>query len=592
MTSPLSNWNVNAREFTPSTTALSSPALTPIAKLRVEAPVFVPQLSLKAEIRDLIHQAGIAGVPVKELPNRYFEKHSRPIDFSSSPYSDLSVLLASLEDVALVDSVPVKSLGEAMQAAGFHVSPESFPEREPVDAKKNFASETELGVDSEKIALLTTYMNFVPDLAKFKNSILDVAYNFALKNGTHPGLALSLFAAEWDRYHSVRGLPADLRSLRERFGVVKLMPFLQAVPELDVVGTHPEVRVRIKDGIPGRAIAPSPRRRTPASTPDTSVLTTSNVRNISLSSELFGEPSVESLNPSLSPESQTRAVLEQMLQSTQAQILEILSHVPSDPLSAATAIEKMNELQVLVNALKAALAVLPTPVAKKQPISIESALFPPSTTGSRTTLNLESMLMSSHPSQPPSPVSAAASAAPQVGPLLADLSRILFAQVIQQQQSTAPHVQAETSAALEKTLAEIISAASSPPASPVSGFVPTVGDSLVSGQLIIPNSLPSSPIPMAASTPVTDDAATMHQLLKGLMTALPPSLVLPVPAAAIPETDLDMKIYGKSFLLGIRAAMAEAGDFKTPPAEIAGLCCKQVLRTIPPHKASKTTVLE
>jgi hypothetical protein len=592
MTSPL--WNVNAREFTPSTTALSSPAVSPIAKLRVEAPVFVPLMSLKGEVRELIQNAGIAGIPIKDLPQRFLEKHDRILDLSSSPYSDLSVLVASISDVVVVDSETErpKSLSEAMQTAGFLVQQPlegDMPMSPPLENSSD--PEVPLGVDADKVAMMGLYANFEEDLSHFKESILDVAYNFALKNGTHPGLALSLFAAEWDRYHSVRGIPADLRSLRERFGVVKLMPFLQAVPELDVVGTHPEVRVRIKDGMAGRCIAPSPKRRSPASSPDNSLIT-SSVRNISLSSELFGESLVD--QPPITPETQTRTVLEQMLQSTQAQILEILSHVPADPLAAAAAIEKMNELQVLVNALKAALAVLPTPVAKKRPISIESALFGggpnasteiPSSTASRRTLNLESMLMDASSS----PVTAAASsAAPQVGPLLADLSRILFAQVIQQQQATAPEVAAETNAALEKTLAELVSAASSPPTSPVS-FIGgrSEMDNLVTGQLIIPNSLPSSPIALAtAPTPVIDDAATMHQLLKGLMSALPPSVVIPAPVCAVPETHVETQRYAKDFLLGVRAAMMEAGELRAPPPEIAGLCCKQVLRTIPPHKTA------
>jgi hypothetical protein len=219
--------------------------------------------------------------------------------------------------------------------------------------------------------------------------------------------------------------------------------------------------------------------------------------------------------------------------------------VPSDPIAAAAAIEKMNELQVLVNALKAALAVLPEPKAQKRAISIESALFgsspqrPASTT---TTLNLESMLSSDNAgsvvgSVPPSPMSAAASAAPQVGPLLADLSRILFAQVIQQQQPTAAAAAAETTAALERTLAELVSAASSPPASPCcsAGNI-GVSESVVAGQLIIPNSLPSSPILAIEKTMTpsvtTEDAVTMHQLLKGLMNVLPP------PGLAAPITEI------------------------------------------------------
>ena len=539
---------------------------------------------------------------VKDVARKYFEKFDKAMDMSACPYSDLSVLIGSMDDVFLSEDLDndVKSLAEAMEAAGFYVAPESFNIPAVVESSPTDDGSILIGVDATKTAKMMMYNNYVEDIKQFKESILDVAYNFALKNGTHPGLALSLFAAEWDRYHSARGIPADLRSLRERFGVVKLMPFLQSIPDLDVVGTHPEVRVRIKDGMPSRPIAPSPRRKmTPssswyASTPNTSthegysgfgsgsgglrnlsLVSELGGRSISLNSELFGEPTAAE---ELHPEAQTRTVLEQMLNSTQAQILDILSHVPADPLSAAAAIEKMNELQVLVNALKAALAVLPSPPAavKKTPISIESALFGPSSVASsskRTTINLESMLDDGPPvSQPPTPVTAASSTAPQVGPLLSDLSRILFAQVIQQQHSTAPELAAETNAALERTLAEIISAASSPPCSPVSGVITM--DSVVSGQLVIPNSLPSSPIEMATSPMLVDDAATMHQLLKGLMSALPPP----------PELDNQPLTYHREFMLSVRKSMAENGLLSIPPREIAGLCCRQVLRTVPHHK--------
>lgn len=592
MTSPL--WNVNAREFTPST-ALSSPALSPACKLRVEAPIFVPLSSLKSEVHQVIQSAGVSGIRVRDIPKAFLKKFGVALDLSSSPFSDLSLLVSSLSDVSLTeDKGDVRNLADAMQVAGFNVAPESFPEDDnAVVSPSGSEEETMLGLDSEKTAKISIFDNFVEDLKKFKNSILDVTYNFALKNGTHPGLALSLFAAEWERYHSVRGIPADLRALRERFGVVKLMPFLQAIPELDVVGTHPEVRVRIKDGFVGRQIQSSPRRKgtvtTPSSwysSPDISTHegSTAGPRNISLTSELFGESTLTTTTP----ETQTRTVLEQMLASTQSQILSILSQVPSDPLSAAGAIEKMNELQVLVNALKAALAVLPETKIPKRPISIESALFGPTPPAPKaTTLNLESMLADSFvagSSAPPSPITAASSAAPQVGPLLADLSRILFAQVIQQQQPTALDAAAETTAALERTLAELVSAASSPPASPGSSLVM---ESVVAGKLIIPPySLPSSPImPERAPTPsvTNEDAATMHQLLKGLMSALPPPGLAPV--APIHLTQVSRRVYGKEFLMSVRRQME--GQLEAPPAEIAGLTCRQVLRV--PHKQPRVT---
>jgi hypothetical protein len=525
-----------------------------------------------------------------------------------------------------------------MHAAGFNILESTaeaagFPEAR--DGMEN-TCQVDLGPDACKIAKHSLYVNFVEDLAQFRQSIVDVVNNFSIKNGSvhHSGLALSLFAAEWDRFHSVRGLAADLKSLRDRFCVVKLMPFLQSIPELDVVGSHPEVRVRIRSGIVCQSVPPSPRRKTfpsPSASPDTSTFDGNSVgggpRNISLNSELFGTDDSVSLSrphspaPSLSEESQTRVVLEQMLSSTQSQIFGILSKVPSDPLSAASAIDQMNQLQVLVNALKAALAVLPSPSAIKKPISIEDAIFGGQDDSSlslkktKTTLSLDSLLSSPPDSCPPSPLSAAASTAPGVGNLLADLSRILFAQVIQQQQVTSETTVRETGAALERTLAEIVSAASSPPTSPVSQACALDCSALVSGQLIIPQSLPTSPIPMALNSSSTTPSHTnlnlsdalggdaeenMHNLLKGLMSALPPpglgvqtdlvveKKVAPfkrLPIRPMIHTDVVRKIFAKDFLLSVKV---NAGDsLLEPPAELRGLSCKQMLRTLPSHKARK-----
>ena len=588
-------WNVHAREFTPST-AQSSPVA-----LRLDAPEFVPisaGAGLKAQITELVTEAGIAGLRVSALPGAFRTKYEVPLDLSTSPFSDLSVLVRSVDGLYLdeAEGLP-KSLSEAMAQAGFLVAPEDSATKLEAGIEEDDSS-LPLGADADKTVRLCIFNHFVHDLSEFRQSIVDVIHNFYLKNGgTHvplSGLALSLFAAEWDRYHTVRGISADLKTLRDRFGVVKLMPFLQAIPELDVVGTHPEVRVRIRPGVICRSVPSSPRLRkptswtTPTATPNSSThdgfSTGGGPRNISLSSELFGEPSsVPSTPASLSaPEAQTRAVLEQMLASTQSQILGILSQVPSDPLAAAAAIEKMNELQVLVNALKAALAVLPPPSAKK-PLSIETELF--AKPQSAVTLNLDEML---------SPHSAAAAAAPAVGPLLSDLSRILFAQVIQQQQPTAPETAAETSAALERTLHELVSAASSPPASPVNeSSLLFASPGLVQGNLLIPKSLPTSPIPVHEVRESADDAATMHQLLRGLMGAMaPPGLEAAppkqtpnrfVPAKELKKTDTAERVYSKAFLLALRERMT---DLESPPVELVGLSCRHVLRA-PPVKAPR-----
>lgn len=48
-------------------------------------------------------------------------------------------------------------------------------------------------------------------------------------------------------FHGKHGL----KEMRERFGVMKLMPFLHSIKELDIVGTHPEVTLLCR----GRASA-------------------------------------------------------------------------------------------------------------------------------------------------------------------------------------------------------------------------------------------------------------------------------------------------------------------------------------------------
>ena len=559
-------WNLNAREFTP---------------LNVKAPEFVPTGSfVPAQIGALIAESGLGGILVDSIPNRYFEKFGIPLDLTSLAFGDLSTLVYSLSEAGMVAIVSKndigtkypKDLAQAMVMAGF--TPLAVEEAaEVVETKAENPATVEIGFLADSIVVDQDLTLFVEDLSLFKNGIVQVVYNFCLKNGAlgasskPSGLALSLFAAEWDRFHMVRddGV-CSLKQLRDKFGAAKLMPFLQAIPELDVVGIHPEVRVRVRSthAPPGFVASPKNLYHSPdISTNDenSSFAATrppsTGPRNISLSSELF--PSA----------TQTRVVLEQLMGETQTQILALLSHVPLDPLAAAQTVEKINQLQVLINALKAALAVMP--------IETDDLNVSTSTTG-RQKISLSSML--SFPdepprvSPPPTPLSAAAAAGENVGPLLADLSRILFTQVLQQQKShIAPQeMVADTNAQLERTLADIVSAASSPPTSP--NNISSVG----SGRLIIPRSLPTSPILMAApnsnqSTPQTmretlnlsnalREPDAMEQLLRGMMA--PPGL----PSR---KSDVAEKIYGKELLLNIRKSM----DLVSVPKELAGLSCKQ-----------------
>ena len=557
--------NRDAKEFVPGKSTF----------LRPEAPEFVPatitttstsRTLADEELINLINSASIKGIKICDIPKKYREMFGRPIDMTSVSASDISVwvrqlsLCGSLATNGIEMLTPAKgqsapqSITEAMKLAGFNVVVVSPPpaddqklthvdEKPPPmminDEDDENDNNSIIGDFGDFFVRSVIFENFVADLVVFRETIIDVVGNFCSRCETPStaGLALSLFAAEWDRYHSVRQVFTDFKLLRDRFGATKLMPFLQAIPELEVVGTHPEVRVRIRPGFAWDCsrIIPSPRSRTvtPLSTPHNGTTT------ISLSSELFG-PSASAVGNNRSsllsssspvastPETQTRLILEQMMGRTQSQILEILKKVPSDPIEAANAITKINELQVLVNAIKAALAVLPqsappTPSVNRTTISIDSLINSPQRQQQRQLLSLDTMLdlppidgtmagaapiISSPPS---SPMTAAAGAGSNVGTLLSDLSRILFAQVIQQQQpggSVPLSTVEETNAALEKTLNEIVSAASSPPSSPNNISSSGLDMSIGHGQLIIPKSLPTSPI--IGLNPLMKVATTGH----------------------------------------------------------------------------------
>ena len=659
--------------------------------LRPDAPEFVPgglQTSTPAApttAEDLIHLISLStvkGIRIRDIPKKFQETFNRKMDMSRISACDLSVWIRQLcsqsdSGIQLLSHERAirepASITDAMRSAGFNVVVEDVTEESTTSLDTDIA----VGDSGDFVVRSVMYENFVEDLKTFKRSIVDVVGNFCSRceAPSTAGLALSLFAAEWDRFHTVRHIFSDFKGMRERFGAVKLMPFLQAIPELEVVGTHPEVRVRIRPGHTwdNSRIVPSPRTRPMAPTP---ISTPPMTPTISLNSELFGSRTSSTLLSSpvapVSPEAQTRVILEQMMNQTQGQILDILKKVPSDPIEAANAITKINELQVLVNAIKAALAVLPVPSAPPTPrtvsgvsraslnrttLSIDSLLNQsslekktspiPSSSQKRQLLSLDSMLDlppidESGPivSPPSSPLTAAAGAGNNVGTLLSDLSRILFAQVIQQQQPGVPRSAVEeTNFALEKTLNEIVSAASSPPSSPMntSGVKNLENSDLIGqGQLIIPKSLPTSPIlglnslmkeATGHSTPllggslnssremlslssalgISDDApttaattpndTTMDTLLRGLMNhqMSPPGLdsgslsgvssrftrknltaaAHPVDTSTVLKSVEEKGVIGKTRMLALLKCMIGNKSLDTVPKELAGLSCKQ-----------------
>jgi len=424
-----SRLNRDAKEFVPGVEKVS---------LRPDAPEFVPGMVASAvpplptpatTAEDLIHLislSSVKGIQIKDIPRKFHQTFNRELDMSRISASDLSIWvrqLCGVPDSSIQLLSPQRamrepaSVNEAMKLAGFNVVVESSSTEDSLDSD-SFESEIAIGDSGESFVRCVMYENFVQDLASFRRSIVDVVGNFCSRceAPATAGLALSLFAAEWDRFHTVRHIFTDFKGMRERFGAVKLMPFLQAIPELEVVGTHPEVRVRIRPGHvwDNSRVVSSPRTRpsqlvTPISTPPMTP-------TVSLNSELFGRTSsstmISSPSAPATPEAQTRVILEQMMNQTQGQILDILKRVPSDPIEAANAITKINELQVLVNAIKAALAVLPAPLSNPPtPRTTVSGVSRAASSVNRTTLSIDSLLNNSSSSSimaTPPPTTAAA----------------------------------------------------------------------------------------------------------------------------------------------------------------------------------------
>ena len=271
-TSSVKALNVNAQEFKPG--SLPSVPGSATKSLRSEAPAFVPGVpaipqplllvdpteAAQEDLVKLIESLGFSGLPVKRIPHAFFRMFGRNLDLSLCHAADLSVLLDSLShkiSVLPLNDVPPQSAEEALGLAGFlpgasidvpPLPPTPAPGAEE-EASAACAALAPLGVHAARWVVDCTLVDYTRDLAKFKAQIIEVVTDFSFRNRAlrnaraPPGLALSLFAAEWEKYFGFR---VDLKTQRTKFCVTKLMPFLQALPELDVVGVHPEVRVRLR----------------------------------------------------------------------------------------------------------------------------------------------------------------------------------------------------------------------------------------------------------------------------------------------------------------------------------------------------------
>ena len=235
------------------------------SKLRAAAAEFVPssvnpgssETEIVKEVISLVESSGCVGVNLVDLPTVYRGSCGKPLDLDSMNVRDLSSFIRSIPTLRLKNNraVPI-SIKEALLSAGFREAQSSEDSAETMGCRdtglvrsRNIPASPGVGVDFDKVVVHVRFEKYVDELRTFRESIIEVISSF-MSSTTDPniGLCLSLFSSEWDKFFVNKGLSGmpGFKALRERFSVVKLMSFLQSIPGLEVVGSHPEIRVKVQ----------------------------------------------------------------------------------------------------------------------------------------------------------------------------------------------------------------------------------------------------------------------------------------------------------------------------------------------------------
>ena len=277
---PSKQMNVNASSFEPIVRGRS--------QLRAGAAEFIPssvksgkqECNIYKEIVSLVENSGCLGINVIDIPDMYLASRGNALDLVTLCNGDLSTYIRSITEVRVKNSraVPI-STREALLAAGFQESQTADEPGETMGCRDNGHVRSRnlepsqipplIGADYDKVVVHVRFEKYVDELRTFRESILEVISNFmSLSSDPSTGLSLSLFSSEWDKFFVSKGLTGmpSFKALRERFSVVKLMTFLQSIPGLEVVGSHPEIRVKVQPNVSNRPIVLSnelPTRQPP-----------------------------------------------------------------------------------------------------------------------------------------------------------------------------------------------------------------------------------------------------------------------------------------------------------------------------------------
>ena len=421
--------NANAQEFKPI-------SMKPKLQLRPSAPEFIPvviksaakaQSALHSEVFRIVQSAGYVGIDMSRIPFEYREALGVPLDLSGCSSSDLSVVIQEIPTLSVVEPKQIpSSLRDALTAAGFidPSSPTNATARhedslvmgchqvyKPRESNKAGDSEVDsdlcpIGADATKVVVETRFALFANELRTFKDSIVEVVGKSA-----HPQL-LASFPVEWEKFFLSKGLVGmpGFKSLTDRFHVVDLRAFLEAIPAIELVDSSPDVYIKTK----------------PVMAKSTSVVV--------LHDELFGGPA-PAAPPAPAPKAPTSVLsslkqhisptlVAQLLTQVDRQVLELGSHLARKGLQTSGQDLVLIRLQLQhLQTLKTSLQTVlnPAPSASSVPAAAAANSASYATLLSQAAQYAMSAIAGSKPSAAPalSGVSTAATsrkASPQMSP--------------------------------------------------------------------------------------------------------------------------------------------------------------------------------
>ena len=254
-----------------------------------DAPEFVPSKTFLPDVSwmgstvvAVVRTCGMAGVKVKDLPSLFKAQTGNDFDLTNTGFTDLSSYLRSLRDVAVTTQQNVPSSSNArMTLAASVIKGRMVSHHTAISAAATTVGHfgdskkvdmLSLGDAAEAVVVALESSKFKQDLSIFQAFVYQVVYQFGVsQRGTQKwymtasgevapisnsgGIALSLFAMEWNRFCGLLGIAVDLKELREMFGVSNLQPFLESIPGLEIFGINHAKRVRVRQ-MPGVPTSP------------------------------------------------------------------------------------------------------------------------------------------------------------------------------------------------------------------------------------------------------------------------------------------------------------------------------------------------